>query len=98
MKLLIYFLPILGLSSCFSTVQDVTKTPEAKPDITETPIDSATGLIRDCPDELIQNMMPLMTEGTRQPYYIYKGQRKEISDFDSTWVKANCSVKTTVVH
>lgn len=58
-------------------------------------------LIKDCPEELINNMMPTVGKNTfNKPtsYYIYKGVRREIKEFDSVWVKRNCKVKATIVH
>ncbi|WP_136668766.1 hypothetical protein [Flavobacterium sp. H122] len=55
-------------------------------------------LIKDCPDEKIVNKMPSAgNSSTPKEYYIYKGERREISEFDSTWVSKNCQVKTTEV-
>ena len=32
-------------------------------------------------------------------YYIYKGERKEISDFDKAWLDKNCpNIKVQEVH
>ncbi len=57
------------------------------------------GLIKDCPEELISNQMPSVGKSnTTNQYYIYKGFRKEIKDFDSTWVSKHCKVKVTVVQ
>jgi hypothetical protein len=57
------------------------------------------GLIKDCPEELIQNHMPRIGKSTiPSGYYIYKGFRKEIADFDSAWVSKNCNVKVTNVY
>jgi uncharacterized protein with ParB-like and HNH nuclease domain len=57
-------------------------------------------LIRDCPDQRIQNAMPITDhkQTTRKDYYIYKGERKELEEFDSLWVIINCKVRTTVVY
>lgn len=55
--------------------------------------------IRDCPDSIIENRMPRITnpESNAQPapstYYIYKGKRREVSEFDTEWVKKNCNVR-----
>jgi hypothetical protein len=58
-----------------------------------------TTLIQDCPDEKIVDKMPTVGESTTpKEYYIYKGERKEIKDFDASWVSKNCNVKTTTVH
>ena len=57
------------------------------------------GLIKDCPEELISNQMPSLGKSNKATqYYIYKGERKEVKDFDSTWVNKHCKVKVTVVH
>ena len=47
-----------------------------------------------CPDEWWENDMPTMgqTNATQQQYYIYKGQRHEITEFDAAWVAANCNI------
>lgn len=56
-------------------------------------------LIKDCPEELISNQMPTTGKHNKaNQYYIYKGMRKEIKEFDSVWVNKNCKVKVTVVH
>ncbi|MFC7774148.1 hypothetical protein [Flavobacterium sp. GCM10027622] len=60
---------------------------------------TSNGLIQDCPDEKIVNNMPSVG-GTNEvkEYYIYKGKRKEIKDFDAKWVAQNCTVKTAEVY
>lgn len=56
-------------------------------------------LIKDCPEEKIINKMPSVgTSSTPKEYYIYKGERHEISEFDSIWISKNCQVKTTDVY
>lgn len=60
---------------------------------------TTTALIKDCPDEKIVNKMPTVGENnTPQEYYIYKGERKEIKDFDANWVAKNCTVKESSVY
>ena len=60
---------------------------------------TSTNKIKDCPDELIINTMPIVGKSKRlSQYYIYKGERKELKDFDSTWVSKNCKVKVTTVQ
>jgi hypothetical protein len=59
--------------------------------------------LRFCPDEKIVDMMPIVCiQAPCNPidnsYYIYQGQRRELVDFDTTWVKNNCTVPETVVH
>lgn len=59
-------------------------------------------LIKDCPDEKIINKMPVVSKDGKAPsensYYIYKGARKELGDFDENYLKKNCNVKVTEVH
>jgi hypothetical protein len=57
-------------------------------------------LIKDCPEEKIVNRMPgPPAKGDKdKSYYIYKGKRKKISDFDANWIEKNCEVKETVVY
>ena len=58
-------------------------------------------LIKDCPEELISNQMPSIGKpnaNKANQYYIYKGMRKEINEFDSVWINKNCNVKVTIVH
>lgn len=60
------------------------------------------GLIQDCPDEKIVNRMPSVQSGdkaaTPTGYFIYKGERRELSEFDQKWLKEHCDVKETVVY
>ena len=56
-------------------------------------------LIRDCPEEKIINLMPVVGESSEpNTYFIYKGERRELAEFDLDWVKANCDVTETEVH
>jgi len=59
-------------------------------------------LIQDCPEEKIVNKMPMAVEEgqSAEPnaYFIYKGERKELEEFDLEWVAANCDVKETEVY
>lgn len=60
--------------------------------------------IQDCPDVMIENRMPriidrnVKTKPAPSSYYIYKGKRREISEFDAEWVKKNCDVKVELVY
>jgi len=90
------FCIILQLSckttKCNSPVESVT---------TNTKNAGSTELIKDCPEELILNVMPSLgkpNSNKKNHYYIYKGLRREIAEFDSVWVSKNCKVKTTVVQ
>lgn len=71
--------------------------------VSKTKVSPANTSIKDCPEEKIVDKMPMVSdkpnEKTANEYYIYKGQRKEISDFDSSWIKENCpQIKITEVH
>ena len=58
-----------------------------------------TTLIRDCPEEKITDRMPTTGKQTApRGYFIYKGQRAEIAEFDTSWIQANCKVKETEVQ
>lgn len=50
--------------------------------------------IKDCPEEKIINKMPTIIDGnapkTPNEYYIYKGERREIKEFDAAWIEKNC--------
>ncbi|WDF66995.1 hypothetical protein PQ465_11830 [Sphingobacterium oryzagri] len=58
-------------------------------------------LLQDCPEEKIVNRMPMVqTEGKSDKpnsYFIYKGERREIAEFDEQWLKENCDIKETEV-
>lgn len=63
---------------------------------------SKSALIKDCPEQWISNAMPSI--GSDKPplpkeYYVYKGKRREISEFDKKWVAKNCKdLKRETVH
>lgn len=63
-----------------------------------------TGKIQDCPELMIDNRMPLIVDDeAKKPavprkYYIYKGERREIAEFDTVWVKKNCNVEVQTVY
>ena len=54
----------------------------------------AVAKIQDCPEEKIINKMPTIIDGnapkTPNEYYIYKGERREIKEFDTAWIEKNC--------
>ena len=56
-----------------------------------------TPLIRDCPEAMIEDKMPTDSK-TPNTYYIYKGKRRELSEFDQAWIQKNCDVKKSVVY
>lgn len=61
-----------------------------------------TTLIQDCPDEKIVNKMPMVQTDDKSTksnsYYIYKGERRELTEFDEKWLKENCTIEETVVY
>ena len=56
-----------------------------------------TTLLQSCPDEMIINNMPGPGE-QKTAYYVVKGERKEIAEYDAAWVTANCNVPTQAVY
>jgi hypothetical protein len=55
--------------------------------------------IKDCPEVLIRNQMPSVGRPYKQSeYYIYKGLRRELKEFDSVWVSKHCAVKVIVAQ
>ena len=59
-------------------------------------IDKSIG-IKSCPDELIINKMP-STDNSSTNYFIVNGERKEISDFDLSYVIENCDINKSAVY
>ena len=50
--------------------------------------------LKQCPQEWIVNKMPgVYDSGGRREYFIFNGQRRELTEFDLDWIKANCQVK-----
>jgi hypothetical protein len=62
-----------------------------------TPTGGLATRLKQCPDEMIINNMPGPGE-KKTSYYVLKGERKEISEFDEAWVSANCNVPTQAVY
>ncbi len=60
----------------------------------------AVAKIQDCPEEKIINKMPKVIDGNSQnEYYIYKGERREIKEFDAAWIEKNCpNIKVQEVY
>ena len=62
-----------------------------------------SNLIQDCPEAKIINRMPQIIDENNngqlpREYYIYKGDRKEIAEFDAKWVEENCDVPEETVY
>jgi hypothetical protein len=60
---------------------------------------SGNKLLQICPDEWIQDDQPIITgtEESRQ-YYILKGKRRELSEFDKEWITKNCKLERRIVQ
>lgn len=59
--------------------------------------------LQQCPDEWIENRMPLVVSETpktpeKREYFIFKGMRREVEEFDSEWIQKNCNLKKQVVQ
>ena len=93
------------------TVSESTPAPVATtteetttPIFVETPIPSTptAKLLQDCPETWYDNRMPMIVDpGQPRPvtqYFIYKGERRELAEFDMKWVSANCSVQPLAVY
>ncbi len=72
-------------------------TPSPKPTPIQTP---PVSLLRVCPEKWYDNRMSSAVGSNDVPreYFIYKGVRRELSEFDVNWVKTNCSVKPHAVY
>ena len=55
--------------------------------------------LRVCPDEWYVNRMPSIgRNNTSNEYFSYKGERRELSEFDVDWVKTNCSIEPQILY
>ncbi len=61
--------------------------------------------IKKCPEEKIENIRPTPMRyhfGSTTPpetgYYIFKGERREIKEFDANWVNKNCTFPVNIVY
>ena len=68
-----------------------------KPFVINLPQLNTNELIQDCPEEIIVDYMPSSAENYPRYYYIYKGVNRTATDFDTVWVRKNCSPKITRV-
>ncbi len=72
--------------------------------ITTTKVKS--NLIQTCPDEWILNKMPsikneenpLDTTEIPSEYFIVDGKRRELTEFDLSWIQSNCDLKQISVY
>ncbi|MEI8103400.1 MAG: hypothetical protein WCG84_00645 [Candidatus Moraniibacteriota bacterium] len=102
--ILILFSIILVFVLGYSLLQAKSHFSQQKPQVgpslqlTGTP---TTTLLKVCPEEWFSNQMPSTIESNTRvskEYFIYKGVRRELLEFDVDWVKTNCSVKPQVVE
>lgn len=58
------------------------------------------GKLQECPEAWYENRMPSVFEDTREEsqYFVYKGERRELTEFDLGWVKKNCGIWPEVVY
>lgn len=64
---------------------------------------SVDGKLRECPEKYFEDRMPQIIDPkkpnkTPRAYFIYKGQRRELSEFDTSWVWKNCDVEKQIVY
>ena len=64
-----------------------------------------TPLLKVCPEEKIENIQPASMKyhftavaATTTGYYIFKGERREVKEFDAMWVKKNCTFPVNLVY
>ncbi len=62
-----------------------------KPIVINLPQLNTNELIQDCPEELIIDGMPTTVKNQANQYFIYKGIRREVIEFDTAWINKNCS-------
>ena len=56
-------------------------------------------LLKACPEQWYVDRMPSVgSSDVSKEYFIYKGSRRELIEFDVEWVKSNCSVKPSYVY
>lgn len=57
-------------------------------------------LIRDCPEEMIINNFPMAgaKPNHENRYFIYKGEARQLNEFDTAWVRSHCNVTITTVN
>lgn len=59
---------------------------------------TTTSLLRVCPEKWYYIQPTVVGDTSLREYYIYKGVRRELSEFDTNWVKANCTVQRETVQ
>ncbi len=83
------FITMLGSLTIFGNSCSLKKSSSTK----------KSSLIQACPEEWIQNLMPGPEKSeTPREYFIYEGQRRELKEFDLSWIKKNCNIKPQIVQ
>ena len=78
-----------------ATLMSCNSSQVTQDDLDSTQTNSSSNLIQDCPDEKVINSMPGLN--SKEVYYVYKGERREIEEFDAEWLKKSCTIKVTEV-
>ncbi len=60
--------------------------------------ETGTSSLAVCPESWIENREPGGGPAAANQYYILKGQRREITEFDAEWVSENCQLEKGVVY
>lgn len=90
------FISIVVVIIVLGLLVGVTRGIHSKP--TDTPPTGGLATrLQQCPDERIDDKMP-GPGGPKPSYYIFKGERREITEFDEAWVAKNCTVPTQAVY
>ena len=95
--LIVLVVVLAGVAGYF-VLNNRSATPTLTPSPAPTP---SASLLRVCPEKWYDNRMPSTTVGPDDipnEYFIYKGVRRELSEFDGNWVKSNCSVRPFSVY
>jgi len=53
---------------------------------------------RTCPDAWIVDRMPSISSTQPREYFVIRGQRRELSDFDVEWVVRTCALEKQIVY
>ena len=71
------------------------------------PLEQMGQKLQTCPQEWIQNNMPMVIDDTKpnelrvqgldNEYFILNGERKELEECDIDWIKQNCNLEPTIV-
>lgn len=64
------------------------------------PIQKSAALLKECPTFKVINQMPTTIPNNNPPstYFILNGERREMAEFDLSWISKNCSIETQTVY